>query len=117
VSEVSVLVALMPATLKRKSRLLPDFVRISATRNSRPDRESRLLTSHSTMWILECVLRASRSERSADLLRTPAMMVFVGLAESWRTNSKPMPRFAPVRKYVAILRGARVRPREDKALL
>jgi hypothetical protein len=60
-------------------------------------------TSHSMMWMLEFVFSALRSERSAARERTPAMMVLEGLMASCRTNSRPMPRLAPVRKYVGIL--------------
>ena len=44
-----------------------------------------------------------RPVRSDFRDRTAAMMMLVGLAQSWRTNSRPMPRLAPVRKYVGIV--------------
>lgn len=63
-----------------------------------PESDSREPTSHSTMCTLLFEFKECRSDRSMDLERTPAMMVLEGLAASWRTNSRPMPRLAPVKK-------------------
>lgn len=101
-SEVSDDEELMPATLNRKSRFAPVRDRISATRNSMLESESSEDTSHSMMWMFLCVFRAVMAERSTSpaLERTPAMMVVDGSEASCRTNSRPIPRLAPVRKYV-----------------
>jgi len=98
VREVSEEVAFMPATLKMKSRFDPVRERISATRKEREERESGDEMLHSMMWMFLFVLRLESSEVSFDLERTAAMILLVGWEESWRTNSRPMPRLAPVRK-------------------
>jgi len=77
--------------------------RISATRNSRLDKESSDETSHSMTWMFCWLLSDESSDVSFDFERTAAMMVVEGWEASWRTNSRPMPRLAPVRKYVGIL--------------
>jgi hypothetical protein len=93
-------VALMPATLNKKSSFFEP--RISETRDCTDEREELEDASTSMMWMFLWLLRAERSEWSVDVLRMPAMMVLSVEEASWRTNSRPRPRFAPVRKYVGI---------------
>jgi len=53
--------------------------------------------SHSRTWMLLCCLfRDLRAERSDERERVLAMTVLEGSEESWLTNSRPIPLFAPV---------------------
>ena len=53
--------------------------------------------SHSRTWMLLCSLFSDlMAERSDERERVLAMTVFEGSEESWLTNSRPIPLFAPV---------------------
>ena len=89
----------MPALLIRTSSLLLVAEMMGLAEEKKEAMEERDEVSHSRMWMVEEVVleRVVRGARSLVMERTPAITVF-GVEEvvSWRTNSRPRPRLAPV---------------------
>ena len=89
----------MPALLIRTSTLLPLLSMMGLASEKKEAMEVRDDVSHSRMWMVEAVFLESvlRADRSLVKERTPAITVFgVDEVVSWRTNSRPRPRLAPV---------------------
>lgn len=57
--------------------------------------EEAELVSQGRMWVVAEAMEWS-SLRSVSAVRTVARMVLEGLEASWRVNSRPRPRLAPV---------------------
>lgn len=94
----------MPALLSRKSIFLSGPPRTDETCLLNSVMESWEPVSHSRMWIAAPLdLRDSRAPRSRDTERVAARIVFEESELSWRTNSRPRPRFAPVITKTGIL--------------
>jgi len=90
-------VELMPALLSRKSIFLSDPPRTEEICLLKAVIESWEPVSHSRIWrVAPLDLRDSRAPRSRDRDRVAARMVLEESVLSWRTNSRPSPRFAPV---------------------
>lgn len=96
-------VALMPALLSRKSIFFSGPPRMEVTCLLKAAIESCDPVSHSMIWrVAPLDLRDSREPRSPDRDRVAARMVLEESVLSWRKNSRPSPRFAPVITKIGI---------------
>jgi len=95
--------ALMPALLSKKSIFFSGPPRMEVTCLLKAAIESCDPVSHSMVWIVAPLdLRDSREPRSRARDRVAARMVLEESVLSWRTNSRPSPRFAPVITKIGI---------------